>query len=801
MNDLKFALRQLLKNPGFATVAVLTLALGIGANTAIFSIVNAVLLRPLPFKNPDQLVMLWQEYPKRGWPAHVTFSMPNYVDVRTQSRVLENAGAFSESAHTLAGDAEPVRLNTLRLSASLLPTLGVQPKHGRNFREEEDRQDAERVALLSEHLWRNRFGADPSVVGRTIFLNDESVAVVGVLPRDFRIGEEKPDLCLPLRLDPKRIGRGQRGLQVIARLKGEITVAQAEADMAILASQLAEVNPWVNGDVQISVVPVHEQFVGKVRTALLVLLGAVAFVLLIACANVANLLLARAAGRRQELAIRLALGAGRWQVIRQLLVESAVLAIAGGTLGLLLGRWSLETLSTVATRYLPQAGDVALDGRVLAFTLLVAVATAFIFGLFPAIQASRTAAANALKDSSKGSTDGLGRQRLRGWLVISEVALAAVLLIGAGLLLRSFARLQSVSTGFDAANLLTVETVLTGRRYNDAPATRLAFHRELMQRVRQLPGVKSASVGTALPFVGGMDAAGLSIEGRTFSADEFPLVNNGGVAANYFQTLGVPVIQGRYFEDSDDERAPNVAIINLAMARKYWPEENPLGKRIRPDGFSTNLWFTIVGVTQNIKNGSLQKPAQPEMYWPYSQNPVRGHHVLIRTAVPPLSLAQSVRRELAAVDGNLATSSIKTMEQRIDESVAGARFQSVLLGVFAALALLLAAVGIYGVVSVSVSQRRRELGIRVALGARLADVHKLVLGQGMRPVTVGIVLGGAGALGLTRLLDNLLFEVSASDPATFLAVALILSGVALAACYLPARRAAKVDPMEALRYE
>jgi putative ABC transport system permease protein len=801
MNDLKFAFRQLLKNPGFTAVAVLTLALGIGANTAMFSIANAVLFRPLPFKKADRLVMLWQEYPKRGWPPHVTFSLPNYVDVRTQSRVLENAGAFSESAHTLAGDLEPMRVNTLRISATLLPTLGVQPKLGRNFTDEEDRPNADRVALLSDHLWRSRFGAAPSIVGRTIFLNDESVTVAGVLPANFRMGEEKPDLFLPLRLDPNRVGRGQRGLQVIARLKEGVTQTQAEADMATLAPRLAEANPWVNGEMEISVVPIQEQFVGEVRTALMVLLGAVAFVLLIACANVANLLLARAAGRRQELAVRLALGAGRWQVIRQLLVENGMLAVGGGAVGLLLGIWSLQSLTALAAQHLPQARDAALDGRVLAFTLVLSLATALIFGLLPAIQASRTDAAESLRDSSKSSTAGVTRQRLRAWLVVSEIALAAVLLTGAGLLLKSLGRLQRVSAGFDAANLLTVETVLSGTRYNDDPSTRLAFHRELMQRVTRLPGVNSASVGTALPFVGGMNVAGLSIEGRTFSANESALAENCGVAANFFQTLGVPVLQGRYFTDSDDERASKVAIINLALARKYWPEDNPLGKRVRPDGFDTNIWFTIVGVVQDIRQGSPQKPIKPEMYWPYPQNPLRGHHLLIRTTLPPLSLAQTVRREIWAVDRNLATSSVKTMEQRIGESIASANFQSVLLGTFAGLALLLAAVGIYGVMAISVSQRTRELGIRLALGAGRLDLHRLVLGQGMKLVLIGIAIGAAGAFGLTRLMGGLLFEVSATDPTTFLLVALALALVAVAACYVPAQRAARVDPMEALHHE
>jgi len=801
MNDLKFACRQLLKNPGFTAVAVVTLALGIGANSAMFSVINAVLIRPLPFPEPERLVSVWQEYPQRAWPR-AYFSLPNFRDLRSDTNAFADAGAYALSSHTLTSGTEPQRLHTIRMSASLLPTLAVQPARGRNFTEAEDHPDGQRVVLLSDRLWRAQFQADSAVIGRSIRLNDEfPFTIVGVLPAGFRIGGESPELCLPLRLDPAKVGRGQRGLEVIARLNPGVTEQHLKTRLAGIARQLREADPWANAEMDLNAVPLQAHLVGEIRPSLLMLGGAVACVLLIACANLANLSLARALARQSEMTIRAAVGAGRWRIVRQLLTESVLLSLIGGGAGLLLGQGGVWLAEKVLAARLPQAAGITLDPTVLVFTLVASVICGVLFGLAPAIAASHVNLAVSLKDGAKSATAGLARFRLRGALVALEVGLAFVLLTGAGLLLRSLNKLDTFDPGFDANGMLVAHTVLSGSRYTDNNAARRAAVREMTTRLENLPGVSAVTLGNSLPLTSDMDASGAAIEGRTFAASEAPFVRIRGVRGNYFQTLRVPLLEGRHFAESDNETGPRVAVINATMARQFWPVEGAVGKRLRPDALQTEDWLTIVGVVADIKNESLAQPPRPEIYFPYAQYPTRGVSLMLRTAVPPLTLAGMLKREIWEVDGTLAITDVRTMEQAKSASFSATSFQSWLLGMFAVLALVLAATGIYSVLSYSVSQRSREIGIRMALGARPASVHALVLSGGMKVVLLGIAVGLAAALVLTRLMSTLLFEVGASDPATLSVAALLLIGVALLACYLPSRRAARVDPMVALRAE
>jgi putative ABC transport system permease protein len=801
MTDLKFAFRQLLKNPGFTSVAVLTLALGIGANTAMFSVINAVLIRPLPFPNSERLVSVWQEYPKRAWPR-ANFSLPNFLDLRGESAVLAEAGAYALSSHTLTSGEEPERLNSVRMSVSLLPTLQIQPALGRNFLDEEDRPEGPRAALLSDQLWRSRFHSDPAIVGRAIRLNDEwPVTVVGVLPREFRIGDESPELCLPLRLDPAKVGRGQRGLEVIARLKPGVDSENLKGNLSIVAARLRAADPWANGELQLNAMPLHAHLVGEVRPALLMLGGAVACVLLIACANVGNLLLARALSRQPEMTIRAAVGAGRWRIARQLLTESVLLAILGGGAGLILGYYAVQLAEKLLAARIPQAAEIPLDLNVLAFTLGASVLSGIVFGLFPAVSGSSINLALSLKDGGKSSTSGPARYRLRGALVAAEVGLAFVLLAGAGLLLKSLSKLNEVNLGFDPSGLLIAHTTLAGSRYTDNNAVRVAAARELTTRLENLPGVVAVTFGNSMPLGGDMDASGAAIDGRTFAASEYPFAHIRGVRANYFEMLRVRLLDGRQFSDSDNETGPKVAMINATMARRYWPDESPIGKRLRPDALQTEDWLTIVGVVADMKNESVAQRSRPEIYFPYAQTPTRGLSLMLRTSVPPMTLAENLKQEIWKVDRALAITELGTMDQAKARSFSATRFQSLLLGTFAGLALLLAAIGIYSVLSYSVSQRSREIGIRMALGARAGSVHALILRGGMKSVLLGVLIGLAAALIVTRFITRLLFEVSATDAATLVTAALLLVGVALAACSVPSRRAARVNPMEALRCE
>lgn len=798
--DIRYGTRSLCKNPGFTFITVFTLALGIGANSAIFTVINGVLLRPLPFPHPDQLVAVWEEFPKRGTTLE-TFSYPNFIDLRSETEVFANAGAYSLSSHTLTGVETPERLNSLRMTASLLPTLGINVSTGRNFTTEEDRPDAERAVLLSDHLWRGRFGSNPLIVGQKIELNDEPVTIVGVLPKAFRIGGENPDICLPLRLDPLKIGRGMRGLQVIARLNTGSKMRGVEPQLGKIADRLKKADEWANADLKIGIVPLHEQIVGNVRLSLLMLGGAVGCVLLIACANVANLSLARGFGRQSEMAIRSAIGASRARIVRQLLTESLVISILGGGLGLVIGRCGVMGASKLLETRFPQLTDLSLNPAVLSFTFAVSILSGLAFGLLPAFMASQVNLIEGLKVGAKSATTSTGRRRLREGLVVVEVALAFVLLTGSGLLLRSLSRLRDTNPGFDPRHILTVQTTLSGRRYNDNNAARLAAVRDLATRVEKYPGVEAVTFANSIPFVTDMDLSGTAIEGRTFAPNEYPFAHIRGIGGEFFKMLGVPLLSGRYLTQMDNETAQKAVVINATMARRYWGDQSPIGSQIRPDALQEKVWLPIVGVVADMKNESLAQPARPEIYYSYAQYPTRGLGLIIRSGVPPTELADSIRREITKVDSSLAITTAVTMEKAISETMIETGFHSAQLGILAALALVLAAIGIYGVLSYTVSQQSQDMGIRLALGATKQSIHAYIILGGMKSVVMGIGLGLVIALLSMHLISRMLFEIQTTDPKTLVAVALILTATALAACYFPARRAAGADPMASLRSE
>ena len=801
--DLRYGLRMLAKNPGFTIVAVIALALGIGANSAIFSVVNTVLLRPLPYKNPEQLVMVWEENSKQGFPKD-TPAAANYVDWRDQNHVFASIAAIADISFNLTGIGDPERIDGLRVSTSLFSLLGVEPRLGRAFRPEEDKPGANQVVMMSYGLWQRRFGADPGIIGKPISLNGKSFIVVGVMPRGFQFPQNN-QLWIPMAFDAKEAGnRGAHYLQVVARIKSGTTLEQAQAEMTTIAARLAQQYPATNTSIGAVVTPLHEQVVGKIRPALLVLLGAVAFVLLIACANVANLLLARAAVRQKEIALRLALGASRSRLIRQFLTESVLLASLGGAVGLLLSLAGLNVLKGFIPPNISQAGNITIDGKVLMFTVLVSLATGLIFGLAPALQAAHFNLNDTLKESGRDSDAGSRGNRIRGLLVISEVAVSFILLIGAGLLINSFVRLRNVDPGFRAANVLTMRIVLPEVRYPDRKG-RARFYDELIRRVEALPGVTSAAVVTDVPLTNSGNSVGVSIEGRADPApDRVPIVITRMISPNYFKTMGIPLLKGRELNQEDKADSSPVAVISETTARVFWPGEDPLGKRMKvgvgPN--NDNQWFSVVGVVRDVRNDELGIESKPQMYLPHAQNEFFDPRALVvRTNVDPLSLALTVRRTVWEIDKDQPVSDISSMEQVVAESVARQCFSMLLLGVFAGLALVLAAVGIYGVMSYAVAQRTHEIGIRMALGAQRTDVLKLTIGQGLRLVVSGVLIGLAAAFALTRVMASLLFGISPTDSTTFITISLVLIGVAALASYIPALRATRVDPMFALRYQ
>ncbi len=802
--DLRYGVRMLWKNPGFTVVAVVALALGIGANSAIFSVVNTVLLRPLPYKDPERLVMVWEDRTARGYPRD-TPAPANFVDWREQNKVFEGMAAIATHSLNLTGTGEPERLEGKRVSASFFPLLGVEPLLGRAFSPEEDQPGGNRVVVLSHGLWQRRFGSDRGILGKPLILNGESHEVVGVMPQHFQFPTREDELWVPIAFTPQQAAaRQSHYLLVIARTKPGVTVEQAQAEMSTIGARLQQQYPAANTDLGVAVVPLHEQVVGDIRPALLVLLGAVGFVLLVACANVANLLLARAAARQKEIALRVALGASRIRLVRQFLTESLLLAALGGVVGLLLSLWGVNLLKAFIPENISQARDIAIDGSVLGFTLLVSLLTGLIFGLAPVSQASNFNLNETLKEGGRDSVSGRRGNRIRSILVVAEVAVSLVLLIGAGLLINSFLRLRGVDPGFRADNLLTMRVVLPETKYPDQ-ARRASFYAELVRRVESLPGVQSAAVTNWIPLVKQGDSSGISIEGQPDPGPgQNPSAVTRVVSPHYFQTMGIELLQGRQLNEQDRSDSPRVIVIGETMARKFWPGEDPLGKRVTMGGPADAPipWLEVVGVVRDVRQFELAAEPKPQMYVPFEQ-PVffRPSHLVLKTSVEPGGLAAAVRKTVWEIDRDQPVSNIRTMGEVLSESIARQRFSMLLFGIFAAVALVLAAVGIYGVMSYSVAQRTHEIGIRMALGAQARDVLKLTVWRGLKLVLIGIVLGLAAAFALTRVMTSLLFGVSPTDPATLAVISVVLISVALLASYVPARRATKVDPMIALRYE
>ena len=807
LQDFKYGARMLAKSPAFTFVAVIALALGIGANTAIFSVVNAVLIRSLPFQDPDRLVMVWEHNRTRGRDQNV-ISPANYQDWREQNTVFDSMSAMFDSRANLTGVDDPEELPTQVVEPNFFELLGTTAALGRTFNSEEGKPGNDQVVILSQGLWKRRFGGDPGIVGNTIKLNGRDFTVVGIAPSGLQLkisqGSQtgKPaELWMPLAFsETSRVRRG-RSMMAIARLKPGITVAQAQTEMNAIGARLEEQYADFNTGWGVNLVPLQNQLVGAIRPALLVLLGAVAFVLLIACANVANLLLARAATRQREIAIRTALGARRGRIIRQLLTEATVLAMLGGALGLLLAIWGVDLLLALAPKDLAGLKNAGIDYRVLGFTMAVSVLTGVIFGLAPALEASRPNLNESLKEGGRGSSTGGRSHRWRNVFVVVEVALALVLLIGAGLMIRSFSRLNSIDPGFDADKLLSVRIQLPASKYGQNPQ-RIAFFKQLAERVQALPGVRSAGAISVLPFGSGGAATSIVIEGRPEPPPGQRLTGDVRVVdGGYFDTMGIPLLRGRSFTERELTQESHVVMINEAMARDFFPGEDPIGKRVTIAMKEQNVPNEIIGVVRDVRHTGLETPARAMTYWPYPELVYSGMTLVVRAETEPLALSETIRREVLALDKDQPIADVSTMKQLLADSTSRARFSTMLLVVFAIVALLLAAVGIFGVMSYGVSERTHEIGLRMALGAQASDVRAMVVRQGMVLTMIGIGIGLAAAFGLTRVMISLLYGVSATDPLTFTAISVLLALVALLACYLPARRATKVDPMIALRYE
>lgn len=819
MQDLRFAIRVLLKRPAFTVVAVFTLALGIGANTAIFSVVDAVLLRPLPFAHPERLVQIWESDRKTG-DDHDSVMAANYLDWKSRSHVFEEIAAHAGTSVNLTGLAEPERIRAARVSASLFPLLGVQPEIGRVFFPDEDQPGHQRVVVISNRLWKSHLGGDPEIIGRTITLNNQDYVVVGIMPVAFALPlNETSDIWTPLVFTPEELTlRNSHYLKVLARLKPAAVIEQTRIEMSGIAAQLEKDYPKSNEGTGAAVFSLHSEIVGDVRKPLLIFLGAVAFILLIACANVANLMLARASARQREIAVRVALGASRWRLIRQMLIESMLLGLAGGGAGLLFALWGIAFLSAAAQKTsVPRAGSIGLDGRVLLFTFAASIVTGLIFGLAPALQASKPDLNDALKEGGR-SAGSLRGSRTRNLLVVSETALAFVLLVGAGLLINSFLKLRAVDPGLQPQNVLTMNVNLPRQKYSQ-PEQVIAFHRQLLERVAAVPGVADVGTITALPYGGSTNGFGYTIDSPV-SGDQPVSIISQQASPGFFSTLGIPLVTGRAFNEQDIDGAMAVVIISDSMAKRYWPDQDALGRRIKWGNKEFGSpWMTVVGVVGDVRMRGLDAPPKPTLYVPHLQfgepiktlagitlrdlmaDDARSIDLVVRSASEASGLASAVRSAVWAVDPNQPVTRVKTMDQVLADTMAVQRFSTWLLASFSGIALALAAAGIFGVISYSVSRRTHEIGIRMALGANRRDVMKLVVGQGMVPALTGLGIGVAGAIALTRLMASLVFRVSVTDPVTFGVVASLLVVVAAAACFLPARRAAKVDPIEALRCE
>ncbi|MFL6254126.1 MAG: ABC transporter permease [Pyrinomonadaceae bacterium] len=795
--DLRYGLRMMRRGPGFAAVAVLTLALGIGANTAIFSVVNAVLLRPLPYRDPARLVTVLHD----GWKP---VAPANFLDWREQSSSFESIAAAQLWSLTLTGRERPEQLEVLQTSAEMFRVLGVDAALGRTFVAGEDQPGREHVVVLSHGFWQRRFGGGTDAVGRQVMLDGEPYTVVGVMPPDFQFAPfwaTHAEAWVPLNLSRRVSDRRGQSLRVFARLKPGVTLGQAQAEMEKINRQLAEQHPRENEGLTVSVDPLHEKVVGKSRPALLIILGAVGFVLLIACANVANLSMSKSALRRRELAVRIALGAGRWRVVRQLLTESLVLSLAGGAAGLLLASWSNTALASLGPDTLPRVRTASLDASVLLFTLGLSVFVGLLFGLAPALHSTKTDLIESLKSRAQGASRGRRHERVRQLLVVVEVAVSLVLLVGGGLMMRSFLRLTSIDPGFDPRGVTTATVPLSGPRYA-TDEQRAAFFQRLTTQLGSLPGVKSVSAINHLPLGGDVWTLGFTVEGRPAPPDaERPAAVYRVVRPDYFRTMGGALLQGRDFTERDDATSPGVIVVNEALARRQWPGEEPLGKRITVNGEGSKS-REVIGVVKDVKQGEWASEPQPEMYLPHLQaaSP-RSMTLVVRTSVDSSEIGSALRREVWAIDSDLPVSRVASMEEVVAESVGQQRFNTLLIGLFAGVALILAAVGVYGVMSHAVAQRTHEIGVRLALGARGRDVLGMIIRQGLALTLTGLAVGLAVALALVRVMNSLLYKVSATDPLIYGGVAAALTLSALLACYIPARRATKVDPMVALRHD
>ena len=804
--DLRYGLRMLWKQPGFTAVAVVALALGIGANTALFSVVNAVLLRPLPVAEPAALVNIWGTNPQAD-ETRENPSFLNFADWREQSHGFQSVAAYTNTFATLTGNDAPEALDGLATSPELFATLGVQPIMGRTFTAQET-QAADAPIVISQELWRRRFGARSDIIGQPVTLDGRPRTVVGVLPARFKFpfdASAVKDFWTPLNPnDELNTKRGVGYLNVIARLKPGVTLAQAQGEMDTIAHRLAAQYPENNSGRGVTLISTYEDTVGGVRPALLVLLGAVGFVLLIACANVANLLLARATRRQREIAVRTALGATRWRVVRQLLTESLLLSLAGGACGLLLALWGVDALASVLPEDVPRVREIALDGRVLAFTLGIAVLTGLVFGLAPALAASRLDVNEALKAGGRG-TGGWRRNRLRSFLVVAEIALSLVLLVGAGLLLKSFVRLREINPGFKPERALTLSVALPTAKY-ETPEVQARFFQQLLTQMAAAPGVQATAAIFPLPFSGDNARGNFEVEGRPVeSQSEAPSALSYIISPDYLRAMSIPLLKGRDFNERDTAATPRVALINETLARRFFAGEDPVGRRLVISSFADldkPATCEIVGVVGDVKHDGLDAEAEAEYYLPHQQATLPFMTLVIRgTNDKPTTLVAGARAAVAQLDKDLPITDIKPMNEWLAASVAPRRFNMLLLGGFALLALCLATVGIYGVMAYTVAQRTHEIGIRLALGAQARDVLRLVVGQGMLLTLAGVVMGLCGALALTRVLATLLFGVTATDPFVFAGVTLLLGLVALIACLVPARRATRVDPMIALRHE
>jgi putative ABC transport system permease protein len=810
LQDLRYGLRMLLKKPGFTVVAIITLALGIGANTAIFSVVNAVLIKPLPYKEPERLIWWWEQQPQL---AQAPLSPGDLADFQAQNQTFEQVAGIRDTLLTLTGNGAPEPLRGEIVSANYFAMLGVPPILGRALQADDGQKGAPRVAVLSHTLWQRRFGGDANVIGQSLRISGEDVTVVGVMPASFNAPTERaeiwvnphatiPDFLFTDRNEQRLQSHGSHFLKAIGRLKPGVTREQAQADIDAIFDHIHQQYTYTANHF-IRLVPLHERITGQMRSALLLVFGAVGLVLLIACANVANLMLARATGRSREMAIRAALGASRWRTIRQLFTESLLIAVIGGAVGVLLAVWGVDLLVSLSPTDTPRLNEIGLDWRVLGFTLVATLLTGILFGLAPVLFASRIDINQTLKEGARSVSAGTARHRLRSGLVVAEIALALVVMIAAGLLVRSFIRLQSVDPGFNPDHLLTMYVGLLDPKY-EQPGARLRFIKELVPKLKALPGVEAVAFGNDFPIAGTDSSSNPTVEGRAPAQEnEELLAGMHPVSAGYFDALGIRMIKGRDFNERDNDSAPPVAIINETMARTLWPDQDPLGKHFTFDSpKSPNFrWTEVIGVVADVKHDGLNAASGMHAYLSNLQQTWPFHTIALRSRLDNAALLAGVQQTIQSLDPDQPVFDVRPMSAIMSEAVAERRLTLALSSLFAVVALLLAGVGIYGVIAYSVTQRTHEIGLRLALGAQQANILGLVLKQGAGLALTGVAVGVAGAFAVTRLMASLLFEVSATDPLTFIAIAVLIIFVALLACYIPARRATRVDPMVALRYE